>query len=82
MRHFNLVCRSGYHEIQGERVTDFIRYFLTCGLIQMIGRYHTLHLNHEDGKLRYLRQSFQFTTWMSRLMSGRWERQQPCIVEI
>ncbi|XP_055344166.1 S phase cyclin A-associated protein in the endoplasmic reticulum-like isoform X2 [Paramacrobiotus metropolitanus] len=70
-RSFEHFCRKDIPDAISERITDFIRYFMTCGILQMIGRYHTLQLHQSDGKLPYLRRNFQFTTWISRLMSAR-----------
>ncbi|OWA50400.1 putative S phase cyclin A-associated protein in the endoplasmic reticulum [Hypsibius exemplaris] len=72
--HLHHVCSTQEADTTDEnsdRQTDLIKYLMTCGLVQMLGRYHVLPLHHEDDRLRYLRRSFQFTTWISRLMSAR-----------
>lgn len=68
--HFNHLCSSASSSEDSDRLSDFVKYFMTCGLVQMIGRYHTLQL--EDYCLIRVRRSFQFTTWVSRILSARY----------
>ena len=67
--HFNHLCSSTSSSGDSDRLSDFVKYFMTCGLVQMIGRFHTLQL--ENYCLARVRRSFQFTTWVSRILYAR-----------